>query len=183
MTPGEISVIADMVRRRSGVIVDADKTYIIESRLAPVARRQGFTSLSELISTLQARQDEDLIWAVVESMASTETQFFRDRKPFEQIRRELLPVLARRGRPRVRIWSAGCSTGQEPYSLAILAEEERGKHGGLEIRVDACDLSERALEKAGAGLPSLPIPGVTPELFWLSALLAGAVPSDSPRAF
>ena len=152
MTPGEISVLADLARRRSGVVIDADKTYIIESRLAPIARKQGFTTLSELISDLQQRRDETLIWATVEALASTETQFFRDRTPFQQIAAEVLPALARRGRRTVRAWSAGCATGQEPYSLAILAEEERGKHGPMDVEIFGTDLSERCLEKATAGI-------------------------------
>jgi chemotaxis protein methyltransferase CheR len=152
MTPGEISVLADMARRRSGVVIDADKTYVIESRLAPIARRQGFISMSELISDLQQRQDEALIWATVEALSSTETQFFRDRTPFQQIAAEVLPALARKGRDTIKAWSAGCATGQEPYSLAILAEEERGKHGPLGIEIFATDLSERCLEKAIAGI-------------------------------
>ncbi len=152
MTPGELSVIADLARRRSGVIIDVDKIYVIESRLSPIARRQGFTSLSELVQELQARGDETLIWAVVEAMSSTETQFFRDRAPFDQLREEVLPALARKGRKTVKIWSAACSTGQEPYSLAMLAEEERGRYGGMAIDIYATDLSERCLEKAQAGL-------------------------------
>jgi chemotaxis protein methyltransferase CheR len=152
MTPGEISVLADLARRRSGVIVDADKTYVIESRLAPIARRQGFTTLSELISDLQARGDESLIWATVEALSSTETQFFRDRTPFQLIASEVLPALARKGRQQVKAWSAGCSTGQEPYSLAMLAEEERGKHGPMSLEITASDLSDRCLEKAMAGI-------------------------------
>jgi chemotaxis protein methyltransferase CheR len=152
VTPGEISVIADLARRRSGVIVDVDKTYVIESRLTPVARRQGFTTLSEMIQEVQARRDEALIWAVVEALSSTETQFFRDRVPFQLIAEEVLPALARKGRQSVRMWSAGCATGQEPYSLAMLAEEERGKHGPMTIEIEGCDLSERCLEKALAGV-------------------------------
>ena len=152
MTPSEISVICELVLRRSGVVIDPDKVYVIESRLAPVARRQGFTSLSELIQELQSKRDEALMWAVVECMASPETQFFRDRTPFQQLRDEVLPVLAAKGRETVRIWSAGCSTGQEPYSLAILAEEERGRHGRLDMEIYASDLSERCLEKATSGL-------------------------------
>jgi chemotaxis protein methyltransferase CheR len=152
MTPGEISVLADLARRRSGVVVDTDKTYIIESRLAPIIRRQGFTSLSELISDLQQRQDETLTWATVEALSSTETQFFRDRTPFQLIAAEVLPALARKGRQTVKAWCAGCSTGQEPYSLAMLAEEERGKHGPMGIEIFGTDLSERSLEKAMAGV-------------------------------
>lgn len=152
MTPGEISVLADLARRRSGVVVDADKTYVIESRLAPIARRQGFTTLSELVSDLQQRQDETLIWAAVEALSSIETQFFRDRTPFQQIAAEVLPALARKGRRTVRAWSAGCSTGQEPYSLAMLAEEEGGRHGPMTMDIFASDLSERCLEKGMAGI-------------------------------
>ena len=152
MTPGEISVLADLARRRSGVVIDTDKTYIIESRLAPIARRQGFISLSELISDLHQRKDEALIWAAVEALSPTETQFFRDRTPFQQIAAEVLPALARKGKQTVRAWSAGCSTGQEPYSLAILAEEERGKYGTMAVEISGVDLSERSLEKAIAGI-------------------------------
>ena len=152
MTPGEISVLADMARRRSGVVIDSDKTYVLESRLAPVARRQGFTSLSELVSDIQQRQDETLIWATVEALASTETQFFRDRIPFKHIAAEVLPALARKGRPSVKAWCAGCATGQEPYSLAMLAEEERGKHGAMVVDILGTDLSERCLEKAMTGV-------------------------------
>lgn len=152
MTPGEISVLADLTRRRTGVVIDADKTYVIESRLAPIARKQGFISLSELVSDLQQRRDETLIWATVEALGSTETQFFRDRIPFQQIAAEVLPALARKGRRTVRAWCAGCSTGQEPYSLAMLAEEERGKHGPMGMDIVGSDISERCLEKAISGV-------------------------------
>ena len=114
MTPGEISVLADLARRRTGVVIDSDKSYIIESRLAPIARKQGFITLSELVSDLQQRQDETLIWATVEALSSTETQFFRDRTPFTHIAAEVLPTLARKGRQTVKAWCAGCATGQEP---------------------------------------------------------------------
>jgi len=152
MTPAELSVLADMVRRRSGVVIDADKLYIIESRLAPVARKAGYTALGELVRDLQQRRDETLIWAAVEALASNETQFFRDRTPFDQLRAEILPMLARKGRQTARIWSAGCSTGQEPYSLAILAEEERGLHSHMKIEITATDLSATCIEKALSGL-------------------------------
>jgi chemotaxis protein methyltransferase CheR len=148
MTPEEIALIADLVRRRSGVVVDPDKTYLIESRLAPVARREGFASIRELIHDIGDKRADAVIWPVVEAMSSTETQFFRDRAPFEQMRADILPALAASRKDPIRIWSAGCATGQEPYSLAMLAQEAPG------VRVDifATDLSERCLEKAQAGL-------------------------------
>src|SRR3569833_454757 len=111
MPTGELSVLAVLARRRTGVGIDSDKTYIIESRLAPIARKQGFTTLSELVADLQQRQDETLIWATVEALASTETQFFRDRTPFQLTAAVVLPALARKGRQTVRAWCAGCSTG------------------------------------------------------------------------
>jgi chemotaxis protein methyltransferase CheR len=152
MTPEEISAVADLVRRRSGVVVDTDKTYVIETRLAPVARREGFTTIGELIVELHTRRDETLIWAVVEAMSSTETQFFRDRLPFQQMRDDILPALAKARNGVARIWSLGCSTGQEPYSLAMLVEEERGRHPGLRVDIQGGELSERCLEKAHSGL-------------------------------
>ncbi|MDB5461016.1 MAG: chemotaxis protein CheR [Caulobacteraceae bacterium] len=152
MTPHEISVIADLVRRRSGVMVDTDKTYVIETRLAPVARREGFTTIGELIHDLQHRRDEKLVWAAVEAMSSIETQFFRDRIPFDQMRDDILPVLAQVRRTTARVWSLGCSTGQEPYSLAMLADEECGRFPGLKLEIVGGDLSERCLEKAHSGL-------------------------------
>ena len=152
MTPQEIAFVADLVRRRSGVIVDVDKTYLIESRLAPVARREGFPGVSGLIREIAERRDEKLIWPMVEAMASTETLFFRDRTPFDQLRNDILPVLARSRQEPIRIWSVGCATGQEPYSLAMLVDEERSAHAELRVDILASDLSERCLEKAHTGL-------------------------------
>jgi chemotaxis protein methyltransferase CheR len=154
MSPDQIAIVADLVRRRSGVQIDIDKTYVIETRLQPVARREGFTSIGELIAELQDKREEGLIWSVVEAMSNTETQFFRDRRPFQQIRDDILPVLAQTRRSEARIWSLGCSTGQEPYSLAMLFDEERGRFPGLKIDILAGDISERCLEKAHSGVYS-----------------------------
>jgi chemotaxis protein methyltransferase CheR len=152
MSPETLSVLADLVRRRSGVVIDIDKTYVIESRLGPIARREGFTTIGELIGEIQAKREEPLIWSVVEAMASSETLFFRDKTPFEHLRDDVLPALAASRRPEARIWSLGCSTGQEPYSLAMLAEEERGRFPGMKVDILGSDLSERSLEKARSGL-------------------------------
>jgi chemotaxis protein methyltransferase CheR len=152
MTPQELAFIAELVRRRSGVVVDVDKTYLVESRLAPVARREGFPGVGELIREIAEKRDEKLIWTVVEAMASTETLFFRDSTPFEQLRNDILPALTRSRQDPIRIWSVGCATGQEPYSLAMLVDEQRSVQAGLKIDLFASDLSERCLEKAHTGL-------------------------------
>jgi len=93
------------------------------------------------------------MWTVTEALANTETAFFRDRAPFQQFREEILPELAvsRHDAP-IRIWSAACATGQEPYSLAMIVDDEASKYPGLKIELFGSDLSERCLEKAQSGL-------------------------------
>jgi chemotaxis protein methyltransferase CheR len=153
MTPDDIKLIVALCRQRAGLNIDPTRTYLIESRLAPLARRESYGSVSELIAGLRARREEPLIWALVESMCSSETAFFRDRTPFQQFRDEILPTLSRmRGPEPIRIWSAGCSTGQEAYSLAMLAEAGHGLEPGTRIEIYGSDLSERCLEKAQAGI-------------------------------
>jgi chemotaxis protein methyltransferase CheR len=153
MKPDEIEVVRGMVLARSGVVVDPTKTYLIESRLAPVVRREGFANQSEMLQALRARRDDKLMWAITEALTSSETSFFRDRAPFDQFRDEILPSLAAaRGDQPIRVWSAACSAGQEAYSLAMIVDEERSKLRGAKVELFGSDLSERSLEKAQAGV-------------------------------
>ena len=153
MKPDDIEAICAVVLSRSGVVVDPSKTYLIESRLAPLVRREGFASHAELIQAVRARRDDKLMWDITEALTSCETSFFRDRAPFDQFRDEILPELAaRRGERPIRVWSAACSTGQEPYSLAMIVDAERPKLAGARVELFGSDLSERCLEKAQAGL-------------------------------
>jgi chemotaxis protein methyltransferase CheR len=153
MTPEDIQLIVALCKQRAGLKIDPTRTYLIESRLGPLARRESYGSVSELIAGLRARREEPLIWALVEAMTSSETCFFRDRTPFDQFRDEILPTLSRmRGPEPIRIWSAGCSTGQEAYSLAMIAEAGQGLEVGARVEIYGSDLSERCIEKAQAGL-------------------------------
>ena len=153
MTPEDIQLIVALCKQRAGLKIDPTKTYLIESRLGPLARRESYGSVSELIAGLRARREEPLIWALVEAMTSSETAFFRDRAPFAQFRDEILPTLSRmRGPEPIRIWSAGCATGQEAYSLAMIAEAGQGLETGTRIEIYGSDISERCIEKAQAGL-------------------------------
>lgn len=153
MKPDEAEIIRLVVQARSGMVINPDKTYRIETQLAPLVRREGFADLSELVRTIQAKRDNALMWAVTEALTNNETSFFRDSTPFQQFREEMLPELAaaREGRP-IRIWSAACASGQEPYSLAMLIDDEVSKYAGLNIDLFASDISERCLEKARSGL-------------------------------
>ena len=153
MRPDEIEIIRRIVQARSGMVINPDKTYRIETCLAPVARREGFADISEMIRDIQAKRDNALMWAVTEALANTETSFFRDRAPFQQFREDILPELAMaRGDKPIRIWSAAAATGQEPYSLAMIVDDEASKYPGMKIELFGSDLSERCLEKAQSGL-------------------------------
>ncbi|HEX4196627.1 MAG TPA: protein-glutamate O-methyltransferase CheR [Caulobacteraceae bacterium] len=153
MRPEDVETVRVLVHARSGVVIDPGKTYQIETRLAPVARRAGFASLPDLVQAIRLQRDEKLMWAATEALTSGETCFFRDRAPFAQFREEILPELAaKRGERPIRVWSAACAAGQEPYSLAMIIDDERSKLPGARVELFGSDISERALEKAQSGL-------------------------------
>ncbi|MFZ5718811.1 MAG: CheR family methyltransferase [Pseudomonadota bacterium] len=137
---------------RAGLKVDPDKSYLIESRLAPLVRREGYPTLEVLIGAVREGEDDRLAWSLVEAMALAESEFFRDRGVFERLVGEVLPALAHDVEGPVRIWSAACGAGQEIYSLAMLLADAPSLAGRVELY--ASDLSERNLEKAQAGLYS-----------------------------
>jgi chemotaxis protein methyltransferase CheR len=140
---------------RSGLSLDGDKLYLLESRLLPIAREAGLIDLASLTKRLQAG-DRELAQSVIDAMTTNETFFFRDRIPFDKFRKVMLPRLldARAADRRLRVWCAACSTGQEPYSLAMLLDEEARRLTGWSIEILATDLSHRAIEIARQGLYS-----------------------------
>jgi chemotaxis protein methyltransferase CheR len=153
VTPQDRALVAQLCAERAGLKVDPEKVYLLENRLGPVARREGFASVHEFICAVRDRDEERLIWAVVEAMSPGETAFFRDPQVFGKIVAEVLPELARRREGgTVRIWCAACGAGQEVYSLAMALEET--PPAGVALEVFASDLSERRLEKAQAGVYS-----------------------------
>lgn len=148
----DLEHLAGLVKAACGIVLDIEKPAQIESRLGAVARREGFPSVEALAARLRAEPDKLLIRAVIDALRISETQFFRDRVPFEQFRAEVLPALSRlRPGGRLRVWSAGCSTGQEPYSLAIAAGEAEGG-AGSGVEIVGTDVSDRCLEKAKSGV-------------------------------
>ncbi|THD60402.1 protein-glutamate O-methyltransferase CheR [Phenylobacterium sp.] len=153
MTSQDRELIARLCAERAGLRVDPDKAYLLENRLAPVARREGFASVHDLVCAIRDRDDDRLAWRAVEAMSPAETAFFREPQTFERIVGEALPDLAmRREGGTLRLWSAACGAGQEVYSLAMALEESAP--AGVTIEVFASDLCERRLEKAQAGLYS-----------------------------
>ncbi|HEY1722853.1 MAG TPA: protein-glutamate O-methyltransferase CheR [Magnetospirillaceae bacterium] len=153
MKPEAFACLSALLKKRSGLILTEDKGYLVESRLNPVAQKHGLPNLDALFVALQ-RGNEALAAAVTEAMTTNETSFFRDTKPFDMFRKEVLPeILERKAATRsLRIWSAAASTGQESYSLAMLLREEAAKLAGWRIEIVGTDISEAALKQARAGI-------------------------------
>jgi chemotaxis protein methyltransferase CheR len=154
VTPLDYDYLRKCLKARSGLVLSADKQYLVESRLLPVARKAGLGNLGELVAALKAAQESQLMTAVVEAMTTNESFFFRDKSPFEHFRGTIMPSLlaARRNSRTIRIWSAAAATGQEPYSLVMCLKEIESEIAGWRIEVLATDLSGEVLEKARAGL-------------------------------
>jgi chemotaxis protein methyltransferase CheR len=155
VTPLDYDYLRKCLKQRSGLVLTADKQYLVESRLLPVARKVGLVNLTALVNQLK-RGDELLMTAVVEAMATNETFFFRDKVPFYHFTSIIMPALiaARRNTRSIRIWCAAASTGQEPYSLAMCLKEMEDDLLGWRIELLASDLSGESLEKARQGLYS-----------------------------
>ncbi len=152
----DFDYIRRLVRDRSAIALEEGKAYLAEARLGSLARREGFPSLQDLITKVRADGDHfgGLQQRVVEAMTTNESSFFRDVHPYEALRKVLIPELITRrvGTRRLRIWCAACSSGQEPYSLAMLLREHFGSRlEGWEVSILASDLSTEMLERAMAG--------------------------------
>jgi chemotaxis protein methyltransferase CheR len=141
------------LRLRSAHVLDEDKSYLVETKLLPVARRHGFASVEDMVLQLRARSNERLMSELVEAMTINETFFFRDSHPFETLVQVVLPELVRlRASSRsLTIWSAASSSGQEPYSIAILLKHHFSELDGWNVRLIASDLSNTMLDRARAG--------------------------------
>jgi chemotaxis protein methyltransferase CheR len=152
--------LANLVRARSGLALGPDKLYLVETRLAPLLRREGLADLDALVACLrgavQTRRGAELVREVVEAMATHETSFFRDAKPFAHLRQHALPRLhqARPPGQPIRIWSAAASTGQEAYSLAMIAAESSAALPGRIVEVLGTDLAREPVQRAREGLYS-----------------------------
>jgi chemotaxis protein methyltransferase CheR len=150
----DFDYMAKLLRERSGLIVNKDKVYLLETRLMPVARRHAMKDLDELVASLRRSRDAKLLNDVTEAMTTNESLFFRDTRPFDSFRDHVLPGLmqARATQRKLRIWSAACSSGQEPYSLAMLLKENQAKVSGWRFDIMATDISQEIIAKAKAGL-------------------------------
>lgn len=152
--PEDFELLRSVVKSRSGLTLSPDKAYLLENRLMAVARKWGMNDIEGLASTVRGRPNEDLLREITEAMTTNETLFFRDQSPFEQLQKVVLPRLLadRRDKRHIRIWSAGCSSGQEPYSIAMIFKEMGAVFDDWRIDIVATDISRAMLDKARAGL-------------------------------
>jgi chemotaxis protein methyltransferase CheR len=157
VTPQDFDYLRQLLRERSGLVLSAEKQYLAESRLLPVARKHGFAGLGELVGKLKATTvAAPLTVEVIEAMTTNESFFFRDKIPFEHFRAVIMPALlaARAREKRIRIWCTAAATGQEPYSLAMSLKGIGPALAGWRVEIVATDLSNEVLDKAKAGIYS-----------------------------
>ncbi len=153
LTLDEFTFVSNLVKKKSGIHLLQDKTYLVESRLMPLAKKFSCADVSELVQKMQSTNDEEMISVAIEAMTTNESLFFRDVKPFEQFKKVMMPRLFEKNPEQVnfKIWSAACSTGQEPYSLAMTILENAEWAHKYKFEIVASDLSSKVLEKAVSG--------------------------------
>jgi chemotaxis protein methyltransferase CheR len=149
--PDHISYLQQCVYAGSGIVLDAEKQYLMETRLAPILRERGLASLSELCQVMRSSEPSPLHAQVVEAMTTNETYFFREPAHYDALRKTILPELMamRSGTRKLTCWSAAASTGQEAYSLAMMLLEIGVD--GWKIDITGTDLSSRVLKQAESG--------------------------------
>ena len=153
ISDSSVRILAGLLEARTGQQLTMSRRWRIETALSALLRERGIATLDELITILVMGKEPSLSQMVVEALLNNETYFFRDRAPFDVLQRHALPELARRraDSKRLRIWSAGCSTGQEVYSLSMLFAEEPEKWQGWTVDVLGTDVSTSCVDRARAG--------------------------------
>ncbi len=154
LSKASFEFVRTLLRERSAHALEDDKVYLVETRLLSVAKRHGFQSVEDLVHHLRGRKKEALLVEIVEAMTINETSFFRDEDVFKALQHSVLPELVQR-RSHVRclnIWSASCSSGQEPYSIAMIVRRDFPALAGWNIRLLASDLSKTILTRARRGV-------------------------------
>lgn len=151
MNSATFAYLSEFIKDRSGLVLSEEKQYLVETRLLPVARKHDITNLDALATALRTPFSGDLATDVIEAMTTNETFFFRDMTPFDNLKETVLPALMKsRTGGRLRIWCAAASSGQEPYSIAIVLKELGAKAAGFTFDIIGTDLSMEVLERAKA---------------------------------
>jgi chemotaxis protein methyltransferase CheR len=145
--------ISTLLKNETAIVLDTGKEYLVEARLALIAREEGFANLEDLIDKVLTTHDLRLRKRILLALTTNETSFFRDLAPFEALKQTILPELIakRAGSKTLTIWSAACSTGQEPYSMALLIRESFPELASWKVRIIASDVNSQVVDKARSG--------------------------------
>ncbi|MBZ5526582.1 MAG: protein-glutamate O-methyltransferase CheR [Acidobacteriia bacterium] len=149
----DFDYIRELLKEHSGVALEDGKEYLLEVRLSPLYAEMKVETIAEMVELLRRDQNAAMRERVLNSLLTNETYFFRDIHPFEVLRTEVLPELfaARAAKGHLRIWSGACSTGQEPYSIAMIVNDLLEKFPGFTVEIVATDIADENLERARAG--------------------------------
>ncbi len=152
----EFNALCEMLKKSSGLVLTQDKQYLLESRLAPVAKKFKYDSVAALLSGWNSSRERSLENEILEAMTINESFFFRDKTPFDNFENIMLPHLleSKKRQKHIRIWSGAASTGQEAYSLSMILKEHAAELEGWRVEIVGTDLCSEALEKAKSGLYS-----------------------------
>lgn len=147
----EFAFVSDLVRRDAAIVLEAGKEYLVQARLLPLARQAGMPTVSAFVTHVRQRARPDLHAKIVDALTTNETSWFRDAEPFQALATHLVPELiaSRAAERTLRVWSAACSSGQEPYSIAMILEETLP--AGWRYEILATDISAEMLARAEAG--------------------------------
>ncbi len=156
MRINDFDLYKELLYDKSGIVITPDKSYLLDSRLTPIAKKWDFPNLDAMTMALKAFPDPKLVKDIIEAMTTNETSFFRDMKPFTFFEKVILPYMkkSRSSNRKIRIWCAAASSGQEPYSLAMLLTEKKAEFPGWNFEIVATDISDDILAQARDGIYS-----------------------------
>lgn len=154
MQSANFKTLADILKQKSGLNLSEDKSYLLESRLMPIARAHKMSDLDQLADAVRANSSPSLVTEIIEAMTTNESSFFRDMKPFDQLRNVVIPEIMKQqgANKKIRIWSAACSTGQEPYTISMFLKEDAAKFLGWKFEIHASDLAKKVVDRAQKGV-------------------------------
>ncbi|MBI5387503.1 MAG: protein-glutamate O-methyltransferase CheR [Verrucomicrobia bacterium] len=153
LSRNDFEYVRELLRTECAIVLEPGKEYLVESRLCPLAQRLGLGTLDALIAKLRREPVNGVHRQVIDAMTTNETLFFRDLHPFETLKKTIVPELLQRRAPArtLRIWCGACSTGQEPYSIALLLRDNFPQLFGWRLQLLATDLCRDVLERARTG--------------------------------
>lgn len=154
MKIADFDIYRELLKEKSGLVLSQDKAYLIESRLNPIAKKWGYDGIPAMTQVMRGVPSPDLVNDIVEAMTTNETSFYRDNSPFNIFKEMVIPYYkSKTGQPpKLRIWCAAASSGQEPYSLAMMLKEEAASLPGWTFEIVATDISHEVLEQAKNGI-------------------------------